>query len=252
MKYPNSAEFVIIGGGIIGISTAYHLVKAGRDVVVLDASELVSQASGRNGGMVVQLDARDANIAVMKAKLGFARKAIAELKNYQRELDVDFEFKQVGCLDFIFDKKELGEMKAFVKIQNSTGDDEIRIISRERTIEEMPIINEKVLGARYRPSDGCLNPLKLCFGIADKAKSMGVKFFEFSRVNEILIEAGQVKGVELSEGTIIRSKWVINCTNAWAELLTPEIRIVPIREIAMITEPVPEIKQCTYEAYIEA
>lgn len=250
MKYPKSAEYIIIGGGIIGISTAYHLAKAKKGIIVLDANELVSQASGRNGGMVVQLDARDANIAVMKAKLGFARKGIQELKNYQKELDVDFEFKQVGCLDFIFNKKELDEMKAFVELQNSTGDDEICIIDRDQTIEEMPIINEKVLGARYRPSDGRLNPLKLCFGIADKAKTMGVRFYEFARVVEILIESGQVRGVKLSDGTIIKSKWVINCTNAWAESLTPEIRIVPIREIAMITEPIPEIKQNTFEAYI--
>ncbi len=250
MKYPKSAEFIIIGGGIIGLSTAYHLVKAGKEIIVLDADELVSQASGRNGGMVVQLDARDANIAVMKAKLGFARKAIGELKNYQKELDVDFEFKQMGCLDFIFDKKELEEMKAFVEIQNSSGDAEIKIISREETIKKMPIINEKVLGARYRESDGRLNSLKLCFGIADKARSMGVRYFEFTKIDEILDESGVTSGVRLSDGTIINSKWVINCTNAWAELLVPEIKIVPIREIAMITEPLPEIKMCTYEAYI--
>jgi sarcosine oxidase, subunit beta len=250
MEYPKSAEYIIIGGGIIGISTAYHLAKEKKDIIVLDANELVSQASGRNGGMVVQLDARDANIAVMKAKLGFARLGVKELKNYQKELDVDFEFKQVGCLDFIFDKKELEEMKAFVEIQNSSGDDETVIISKEKTIEEMPIINEKVLGARYRASDGRLNSLKLCFGIIDKAKTMGVRFYEFTRVTEIIIESGQVRGVKLSDGTVIKAKWVINCTNAWAESLTPEIRIVPIREIAMITEPVPEIKQNTYEAYI--
>ena len=250
MKYPKSAEFLIIGGGIIGISTAYHLAKAGKDVIVLDANELVSQASGRNGGMVVQLDARDANIAVMKAKLGFARKGLQEVKNYQKELDVDFEFKQIGCLDFIFDRKEMKEMKEFVEVQHESGDDEIEIIGADETKERMPIISDKVLGARYRPSDGRLNPLYLCFGIADKAKEMGVRFYEFSRVEEILTDPGKVKGVRLKDGTIIRSEWVINCTNAWAEPLTPEIRIVPIREIVVITEPVPEIKQCTYEAYI--
>jgi sarcosine oxidase subunit beta len=79
---------------------------------------------------------------------------------------------------------------------------------------------------------------------------MGVRFFEFSKVVEIIVESGETKGVRLSNGTVIKSKWVINCTNAWAEGLTPEIKIVPIRERAMITEPLPEIKQCTYEAYI--
>jgi glycine/D-amino acid oxidase-like deaminating enzyme len=96
MDYPKSAEFIVIGAGIIGAGAAYHLSKAGKDVIVLDANEVVSQASGRNGGMVVQLDARDANVSVMKAKLGFARKAIEELKNYERELDIDFAFEQNG------------------------------------------------------------------------------------------------------------------------------------------------------------
>ena len=250
MNYPESAEFTIIGGGIIGVSTAYHLSKAKKDVILLDANELVSQASGRNGGMVVQLDARDVNVAVMKAKLGFARKAIQELKNYQKELDADFEFEQNGSLDFIFDKKELEHLKKFVDIQHSAGDYEIELLGKDETIESMPIINEKVLGARFRPSDGHLNPLKLCYGIVDKARKFGARFYEYSKVEEIIVEAGKVMGVRLADGKFIKSKWVINCTNAWAEPLTPEIKIVPIREIAMLTEVLPKLKVKSYEAYI--
>ncbi len=250
MDYPKSAEFIIIGGGIIGVSTAYHLSKAVKDVIVLEANELVSQASGRNGGMVVQLDSRDINIDVMKTKLGFARKAIEELKNYQRELDVDFEFEQNGSLDFIFDKKEMEHLKRFVDIQHSASDDEIELLGKNETIERMPIINKEVLGARFRASDGHLNPLYLCYGIIDKAKKFGARFYEFSKVKEIIVESGNIKGVKLTDGKFIRSKWVINCTNAWAESLTPEIKIVPIREIAMVTEVMPKLKVHSYEAYI--
>ena len=248
--YPESAEFIVIGCGIIGASTAYHLSNANKDVIVLDANEVVSQASGRNGGMVVQLDARDINVGVMKVKLSFARKAIEELKNFQKELDIDFEFEQYGSLDFIFDKEELESLKKFVDIQHSAGDDEIQLLNQEDTINSMPIINEKVLGARFRSSDGRLNPLKLCYGIIDKAKEFGARFYEFSKVEEVIIESGKVKGVKLSNGQIINSKWVINCTNAWAEKLTPEIKVVPIREIAMLTEVLPKLKVKSYEAYI--
>jgi len=136
--YPESAEFIVIGCGIIGASTAYHLSKANKDVIVLDANEVVSQASGRNGGMVVQLDARDINAGVLKAKLSFARKAIEELKNFQKELDADFEFEQNGSLDFIFDKEELESLKKFVDIQHSSGDDEIQLLNQEDTISSMP------------------------------------------------------------------------------------------------------------------
>jgi sarcosine oxidase subunit beta len=250
MDYPKSAEFIVIGAGIIGAGAAYHLSKAGKDVIVLDANEVVSQASGRNGGMVVQLDARDANVSVMKAKLGFARKAIEELKNYERELDIDFAFEQNGSLDFIFEDTELEHMKRFVDVQHTAGDDEITLLNREETIEEMPVINDKVLGARYRPSDGHLNSLKLCYGIIDKAKEYGVRFYEFAKVKEIVISSGVVRGVVLENGKIIKSKWVLNCANAWAESLTPEIRIVPIREIAMLTEPLPKLDVHSYEAYI--
>ena len=250
MKYPKSSEFIIIGSGIIGSSTAYHLAKAGREVIVLEARELVSQASGRNGGMVVQLDARDVNINVLKYKYNFAKKAISELKNFKKELNIDFEFIQHGSLDFIFEKKELEQLKKFVELQHSIGDEEIKIIDREETIEKMPIITEKVIGARFRPSDGRLNPLYLCFGIIDKARVYGAQFYEFSKVNEIIASTESIKGVRLKNGTVIKSKWVINCTNAWAEYLTKEIKIVPIREIAMITEIAPKLKAITFEAYI--
>ena len=90
----------------------------------------------------------------------------------------------------------------------------------------MPSINEKVIGARYRPSDGHINPLHLCYGIIDKAKQFGARFYEFSKVEEIIVESGRVKGVRLAGGQYIKAKWVVNCTNAWAESLTPEIKIL--------------------------
>ena len=249
-NYPKKAEYVIIGGGIIGISSAYHLTKAGKEVVLLDGDELVSQASGRNGGMVVQLDARDANMSVMRMKLQYGRKGLEELKKFQKELDVDFEFEQDGGLDFIFEENELEEMKRFVELQHESGDDEIRLLSREETLNEMPWINEKVLGSRYRKSDGHLYPLKLCFGLVDKAKEMGARFFEHSKVREIKVDSNEVKGVILEDNTYIQSKWVLNCTNAWAEALTPEIKIVPIREVVMLTEQLPKLAVHNFESYI--
>ena len=94
-------------------------------------------------------------------KLQYGRKGLEQLMKFQKELDVDFEFEQDGGLDFIFEEKEFEEMKRFVELQNESGDDEIQLLSREETLDEMPWVNEKVLGSRYRKSDGHLYPLKL-------------------------------------------------------------------------------------------
>ena len=94
-----TADIVIVGGGAMGTSTAYQMAKAGLDVVLCEMRNLASGATGRCGGMVVHCYGRETNIDKAGERLKFTRANTEMLKEFQRELEIDYKFRQVGCLD---------------------------------------------------------------------------------------------------------------------------------------------------------
>ncbi len=250
MKIPKEAEVIVVGGGLVGCSVAYHLAKASKEVIVLEARGIASGASGRNGGMVVQLDGRDVNVGIMKEKLRYAKENIRLLDDLQKELACDFEYERMGSLDFAFSKEEWESLKKLVNLQRESGDEEIELLDKSQTKEMMPIISDKVFGARYRATDGRINPFKLIFAVVEAGKGYGVRFLTETKVEEIVVQNQKIKGVKVLGGKMIKSRWVVNATNAWASSLTKEAQVIPIREIAMITETLAPLRVQPFEAYV--
>lgn len=242
MRFPLSCEAVIIGGGMVGCSIAYRLAQAGYDIMLLEWRNIASGASGRNGGQVIQLDGRDRDPKSIARRLIYTKENTKLLDELAEELDYDFELNRCGSFDVAFNKKEAEELRELVEIQQRAGDKEIEFLEGEEVRKIFPILRKGVYGARYRPTDGNLEPFKLTYGLAKAAKKYGAKIFTHSKVDKILIDNGEVTGIEI-QGRIIKAKWVINATNAWASTLTPEIDILPLRQVAILTEKLAPIEK---------
>lgn len=252
MTVPNSTEVVVIGGGAVGCSIAYHLAKDGVDVTLLEKGNIASGATGRCGGMVVQLYGRELNIDKTMERLALTKLNTERLIELQEEIG-DFEFRQVGSLDLAINEEEWNSLRDLVDLQQALGDAEIQLLDEEETYEVMPIFGKGVaFGSRFRPSDGCLNPFKLTCKLATAARKHGAVICTGTLAKEIVESKNndRVVGVETNRGTI-KTKWVINASNAWASALNREIEVVPVRELAMVTERLPDLKCCPFEARFE-
>ncbi|HOK80506.1 MAG TPA: FAD-dependent oxidoreductase [bacterium] len=248
---PEEADVVVIGAGIMGCSIAYYLSTESRKVVVFEKRNIASGASGRNGGQVIQLEGRDKNPETIKARLLVAKENNKILKNLEKELNVTLEYQKTGSLDIALNKEEWKDIKETVKIQQKAGDREIELLDKKETLKKCPLLTEKVYGARYRASDGTINPFFLTHGFAFNAMKKGARFFTNIGVKKIIKDNKKIKGIELENGVKVKCAAVINATNAWSTILCPEIDILPLRQVAVVTEQVAKLPVYPMEAFIE-
>jgi len=209
---PERAEVVIIGGGIMGLATAYHLAKNGiTDVVVLERAYINSGASGRNGGGIREQWSTEQNVLLMN-------ESIRICSEFAVELGINVWLRQGGYL-FVTNKPEqMAAIERNVALQNRLGVP-TRILKPQEATQIVPDLNtQDLLGACYNPDDGTLFPWPFLWGYANGAKAKGAKIITFTAVTGIDIEAGRVTGVVTERGRI-KCNLIINAAAAWA----PEI-----------------------------
>ncbi len=246
-KVLKKADVVVIGGGAVGTSAAYHLSLKGKKVILCEMGNIASGATGRCGGMVVHCYGRDLNIDKTDYRLMFTRANTEIMKQYQNTFEIDFEFRQVGCLDIAISEEEFEDLKRLVKIQSSLGDDEIELLDKKETLEAMHNLNpDLIFGSRLRGSDGNLNPFLLARAQAVEAQKLGAEILTHTRVDGIVVSNNEVQGVRIND-TIIESEYAVNATNGWASLLTEGTEVIPVRELAMVTERLPELPPQPFE-----
>ncbi|MFP4001614.1 MAG: NAD(P)/FAD-dependent oxidoreductase [Thermoplasmata archaeon] len=233
-------DAVIIGGGVNGLGTAYHLGKKGfNDVLVVDKSYLGYGASGRNGGGIRQQWTSEENIKL----------ALESRKMFERldeELEEDLEFYQGGYLVLAFDEEEAEEFKGNVKLQNELGV-ESEYLSPEEAKEIVPELDiSDVVAATFNQSDGTIYPFRVIHGYADRIKEMGIDVEEHTEVTDIVTEGKEIKKVKTEEGDI-KTDTVVNAAGGWssdiAEMAGVDIPNEPVRHEIMVTEP--------YERFID-
>ncbi|HOK57348.1 MAG TPA: FAD-dependent oxidoreductase [bacterium] len=250
-KIPKKTEIIVIGAGLMGCSIAYYLTKEKKEVVIFEKRNIASGASGRNGGQVIQLEGRDKNPETIRKRLSITKENNKILKNLEKELNFKLEYQKIGSLDLAITKEEWEDIIKTVEIQKKSGDKEIEILNRKETLKICPVLTDKVYGARYRESDGTINPFFLTYGFAFNSQKNGAKIFTYTPVKKIIKENKKVKGVELENGEKVYSDIVINSTNAWSSFLCPEIDILPLRQVAVVTEPVAKLPVFPMEAFID-
>jgi sarcosine oxidase subunit beta len=237
MRMKSKAKTVIIGGGIIGLATAYRLAKMGEeDIVVLEKNYLGSGSTFRCGTGIRQQFGDEANIKMMK-------RSVEIWKGLEEELGESVEFTQTGYLFLLYDEEELRSFKKNVELQNSFGVPS-RLISPEEAKELVPLLNtEGVIGAAWNHTDGKANPFKAVFAYANAAKRLGVEIYEYTEAKDIKTENGDIKAVITNRGEIKTGR-VINAANGWASQINKmagvpiDIPIYPYKHQGVKTEPI--------------
>jgi sarcosine oxidase, subunit beta len=231
---PETAEIVIIGGGVMGLSIAYHLARRGlHDVVVIERGYLAEGASGRNGGGVRQQWSTEINIRLMQESVELCRR-------FAVDLGVNVWFRQGGYLFLARNAAEVARLEKNIALQNRCGV-ATRMLDPREARDIVPEIDlTGIVGASYNPSDGILFPWPFLWGYARQAAAHGVRIFTQTPVGGLDRIDGGGYVVHTPRGAV-RARRLINATGAWspqlAQLVGLEVPTWPIRHEICSSEP---------------
>ena len=206
--FPTQARVVIIGGGVVGCSVAYHLTKIGwKDVVLLERRRLTCGTTWHAAGLIGQL----------RATLNMTRLAQYTADLYgtlEAETGQATGFKQNGSLSVAADSERFEELKRGASMARNFGL-AVEVIGRDELLRLWPLINaEDVVGAVFLPKDGQGNPVDCAMALAKGARMGGAALFEDTKVTGIQTRNGHVTGVVTPRGAI-RAEYVVNCAGMW-------------------------------------
>lgn len=233
-ELPTQADVVIVGGGVIGTSLAYHLTKIGiTNVVLLERKQLTSGTTWHAAGLVGQLR---------------ASRNMTELAKYTSELMKGLEaetgqatgFKQNGSVSVALTEARFEEFRRGASMAKNFGLD-VQVVSAGEVKERLPhLATHEVTGGVYLPGDGQVNPIDVTQAYAAGARSRGAKVFENTKVTRLLKDGKRVTGVETSAGTIMADKTVI-CGGMWSRELGQQVGVqIPLHaaeHFYVVTEP---------------
>ncbi len=230
------SDIVIIGGGVMGCAIAYNLAKEGLKPVVIEKSDIGSEASGSNGGGVRQ-SARNLK------EMPLAMESIRMYGHLHEELEMDVEYVQEGNLRLCTSEEELEVMRQAVENQKKVGL-ELKMLDRRQLLEINPHVGEKVIGAGYCPTDGHVNPFLVTYGFFKKAKSLGARFYTHEEAKEIRLQKGRVTAVVTDKNTF-ETDLVVDAAGVAgrkvANMVGLDLPMRPIFSEAMITEAYPPL-----------
>jgi 4-methylaminobutanoate oxidase (formaldehyde-forming) len=209
MALPTQAQIVIVGGGIAGCSTAYHLAKLGRtDVLLLEQGKLTSGTTWHAAGLVGQM--RPNRNMTRMSKYGIELYASLE-----GETGLATGWKQCGSVNVASTPERMKMLKKQVALAHSFGV-ECHEISPAEAGDRYPIMRTGDLqGAIWLPGDGKANPADLCMSLAKGARNLGVKMVEDVEVTGVILERGRAVGVRTAQGDV-RCEVLVNCAGQWA------------------------------------
>ncbi len=220
-----TADIVIIGAGIIGPSTAYHLATAGvRNIAVIDAYTAGGEATRATAAMVMHQTG-----VLETTKL--ANLSIDKYKKLKNELGIDIGLVNNGSIIFTSTQSGKEKIEKQAIMQNSVGVKTEVIDNKFIGKETRQLINGKnILSGIYCSGDGYINASLAVHGYLQKAKEYGTRIYENTIVTKIILENNEVKAVETDRGDKIYTNTVVNCAGAWAKDLAALVGLdVPIK-----------------------
>jgi sarcosine dehydrogenase len=235
---PSHARAVIIGGGIIGTSVAYHLTKLGwRDVVLLEQGSLSGGTTWHAAGLVGQL----------RSSANFTRLIRYSAELYERleaETGKATGFRRCGSLSVARTAERMIQLRRNASMARGFGI-EAHVIGLDEAKRRYPLLRtDDLVGAVWIPSDGKGNPADITQALATGARAGGARVLEKVRVTGVTFRDGAVVGVETAEGPIA-TEIVVNCAGIWARELGRMSGVtVPLQaceHMYMVTEPLPGV-----------
>ena len=237
-KIPSSTKVVVIGGGVAGCSTAYHLAKFGwKDTILLERDQLTSGTTWHAAGLVSQLGP---SAAITKI-----RKYTTDLyKELEKKTGFSAGLKLNGALSIATTKGRWQELKR----QATTAqlfDVHVEVLNIDQIKKIYPIINEKdILGGIFTPGDGQADPVGVTNLLAKAAKELGVQIFEKSPIDKILIKNGKIAGVKVNN-QIIECEYIVLATGMWSRQIGEDVGVsiplYPAEHFYIITEPIKDL-----------
>jgi sarcosine oxidase subunit beta len=232
------ADVVIIGGGVIGSSIAYHLAKRKIKVVLIEKDNLASGASKACDGLVF-LQSKKPGVHL---ELALASKK--KFDHLREELDFDIEYKNHGGMVVIENEQELQAMKRFVEKQQEIGLN-VSLLDTDQARKMEPALSEKILGSTFSPLDGQVNPMLLTFAFISAAKRLGAEVLTHMEITGIKLRSGKVRSIITTKGQITTDT-IVNATGADAAGIgglvgLNNIPIKPRRGQILVTEAAPQI-----------
>src|SRR6476469_1932516 len=181
---PERARVVIIGGGVIGTSVAYHLTKLGEtDVVLVEQGQLSSGTTWHAAGLVGQLRASESGTRLVQ----YSTRLYAEL---EAETGLTAGYKQCGGVTVARSEDRMVQLRR-TAANAGAYDMECELLTPEQALEHYPVMRvDDLVGAIWLPADGKANPTDLTFALAKGARMRGTRVIEKTRVTDVLVRDG--------------------------------------------------------------
>lgn len=243
---PKTSDVVIIGGGIMGASTAYHLAeRGGVSVALLErGQEFGQESTAKCAGGIRHQFSTEVNIRL-------SIESIKMMERFPEEIGQEIGLNQIGYLFVLDDEKDLAQFKRNVALQNSLGV-ESRLLAVDDIRRRVPLLNlDGVVGGTIYERDGLADPSSIVLGYINKTRRLSrekgaapVRLLNNVAVTGVRVSNGRVRGVITDQGEIATETIVITA-GAWSgqvgQMIGVDIPIVPVRRQIAVTTPLPEL-----------
>jgi sarcosine dehydrogenase len=235
MSLPSHAQIVVIGGGIIGCSTAYHLARDHKaDVVLLEQGKLTSGSTWHAAGLVGQLRSSASITRVLKYSVDL-------YKGLEAETGLATGWKMTGCLRLATNEDRWTEFRRLATTAKSFGM-EMHLVSPDEVKRLWPLMDTSdLVGASWLPTDGQASPSDITQSLAKGARMHGAKIFEDVRVTGFEMDGKRIVKVKTTQGDIACEK-VVNCAGQWARQVGAmagiNVPLQPVKHQYIITEAI--------------
>lgn len=239
MELPTQADVVVIGGGVMGASSAYHLLKSGvHDVLLLEKESFFGQgATGRCAGGVRYQFATEVNVRLSIASL-------AMINEFKSETGQDPLYRKCGYLFVITDPADVPTFQRNIQMQNGLGVGTVWL-SGDNVRSKLPTMRfEDALGGSWHERDGLADPNSIVMGYIKRIRELGGVALTDQEVLSIGVESGRITSVTTRSGSVACGS-VINAAGPWmgliGQMVGVEIPLEPIRRQMVTTTPLPEL-----------
>jgi sarcosine oxidase, subunit beta len=231
---PRSATVVIVGGGVIGCSAAFHLAEAGVNVALIERGQLGSGSTCKAAGGVRTQFSDVLNIDI-------ARRSMEAFRDFHRRPDWEIDFKQVGYLFVLARECDVREFEHSVALQNEHGLDS-RLLTAEEVRRRCPLLEgDDILAGAFSPRDGHATPEGVVQGYAYAARAHGAYIRTGCEVLDIVTAGDEIRDVVTDRGAI-HTGIVICAAGAWSQscgaMVGIGLPVTPLRRQILFTEPI--------------
>lgn len=241
MELPRTADVVIVGGGVMGASTAYHLAKKGcKDVLLLERERFFgTQATGKCAGGIRHQFGTEINVRLSKLSLPM-------LHRFEEQLGQAIDLNLCGYLFLLTEPQDVEVFRQNVEMQHRLGV-ETEWLEPSDIAELVPVIDlHGVLAGTINPNDGLADPSSVVQGYVSGAGRLGAALMTDVEVTDVLVANGRAKGVVTDQG-VVSTPAVVNAAGPWAgaigEMAGLEIPVAPLRRQIVVTGPIPELPE---------